>query len=479
MSAAASWSVLGPLLGAVGCFLLQRNLPVVVVSALITSAAVLVATANVLGGGETVIALGGWAPPLGIHWQADGLTVLMLMATAAVLLPTCIHGHVRFRAHARGAARPFWPLVLLLWASLNALYLSRDLFNLYVTLEIVTLAAVALVTLEGRVVALRAALRYLLIGSSGALAYLMGVALLYAQHGTLDMDLLAVAVNPDPVNRVAIALITAGLLVKAALFPLHSWLPGAHGNAPAPVSALLSALVVKAGFLVLLRLWFETFPMARTPAADQTLAVLGAVAILWGSALALCQQRIKLLVAYSTVAQVGYLFLVFAFPGSVAAWSGALYHLLAHAFAKAAMFLAAGNVLLAAGHDRHSELAGVGRHLPVTLFAFALAGVSLMGLPPSGGFVAKWLLLEASLAAGYVLHAAVILAGGLLACAYLVPVLQAALLAPVDGTTFRPVPASLEWTALSLALVALVLGLVADAPLAWLAASFPGTRAGP
>jgi multicomponent Na+:H+ antiporter subunit D len=366
------------------------------------------------------------------------------------------------KGHSHGSARAyFWPLWLFLWASLNALLLSRDLFNLYVTLELLGLSAVALVALAGAPVALAAAMRYLLVSLLGSLAFLLGVALVYAAHGTLDLPHLKAA-TAGPVATVALGLMTAGLLLKTALFPLHFWLPPAHANAPAPVSALLSALVVKASFYLLLRLWFEVFAGAVTRAAMEFLGALGAAAVLWGSCQALRQPRLKLLVAYSTVAQLGYLFLLFpltaAAHGGFTAWAGGLYFVLAHACAKTVMFLSAGNLMRAAGHDRLADLGETARAMPLSTFAFALAAASVIGLPPSGGFIAKWLMLNAALGDGQWWWALVMAAGTLLAAAYALRVLRLPFVdaAPVAAT--RAVPRSLEWTALGLALVTLGLG---------------------
>ena len=168
-----------------------------------------------------------------------------------------------------------------------------------------------LVALAGKRAALTAALRYLFVSLSASLFYLLGVGLVYGQCATVDLPSLAAKAQPGPTLWVALALMTGGLIAKAALFPMHFWLPPAHANAPAPVSALLSALVVKGSFYILLRLWFEAFPALLTPAVAQLFGLLGAAAILWGSVNALFQSRLKLLIAYSTVAQLGYLFLLF------------------------------------------------------------------------------------------------------------------------------------------------------------------------
>ena len=173
--------------------------------------------------------------------------------------------------------------------------------------------------------------------------------------------------------------------------PLHFWLPDAHANAPAPVSGVLSGLVLKASLFIILRLWFFVFAPVVAPQAGQLLSGLGAATILWGSIQAIRQRRVKRLIAYSTVAQVGYLFLVFGLAGGAAAmpaWRGAAYFAFAHACAKAAAFLVAGALMHAAGGDELDRWEGLARREPMLMFTFGLAGVSLMGLPPSGGFIA-------------------------------------------------------------------------------------------
>jgi formate hydrogenlyase subunit 3/multisubunit Na+/H+ antiporter MnhD subunit len=300
----------------------------------------------------------------------------------------------------------------------------------------------------------------------GSLSYLLGVVLIYHSFGSLDIAILAQRVTSSPAVWSALGLMSAGLALKTALFPLHFWLPPAHASAPAPVSAALSALVVKASFYILLRLWIEVFPAGRGLLGD-LFGLLGVAAILWGGIQALRATRLKLLIANSTVMQLGYLFL--AFPLAIpAAWRGALYLLLSHAFAKAAMFLAAGNIMYFAGHDRIADLDRIAQRLPLTLAAFALAGVSIMGLPPSGGFVAKWLMIEASLNSGQWWWALAMILGSLLAAAYVFKVIGRAFTQAEVLHASKGVPAVMEWTALALALAAILLGLIAPWPLAWM-----------
>jgi formate hydrogenlyase subunit 3/multisubunit Na+/H+ antiporter MnhD subunit len=416
--------------------------------------------AALLEGGARVHYVGGWVPPLGIALAADGLAVIMVAMTQAVALALAVYARAYFAKDAQ-EARHFWPLAGLLIGGINALLLSADLFNLYVTLELVGLGAVGLVAAGGGAPQVAAALRYLFATLLGSGAYLLGVALLYGTYGTVSIELLRPLVGAQAPSAVwlAGALMLIGLMLKTALFPLHFWLPPAHGGAPAPVSALLSALVVKASFYVILRLWIGPFaPLAA--AAAWLPAALGAAAILWGSAMAIRARRIKMLVAYSTVAQLGYLFLIFPLlaPDGVALQAGTL-HALAHGMAKASMFAAAGVLIKATGQDTVAGLAGTADRLPLTLFAFGLAGVTLMGLPPSVGFLAKWLLIDAALARGHWIIAVVALAGGLLAAVYVFRVLrQAFLVAPAQGA-LHAVPRTLEWTAFVLAAASVLMGL--------------------
>jgi len=412
--------------------------------------------------------IGGWKAPLGIALYADGLTVLMVGMTAIVGLAVTVYAEGYFQPKDPASVFQkslFWPLWLLLWAGLNALFLSMDVFNIYVTLELIGLSAVALVAIANQSAALTAAMRYLLISLMGSLAYMLGVALLYGQYATLDLEALRLSMKATPAAWTALALMSSGLMLKAALFPMHFWLPPAHSSAPAPVSAVLSALVVKAAFYLLLRLWLQVFPGIITVNATQLMGVLGAGAILWGSLQALRAERFKLLVAYSTVAQIGYLFLAIPLAkvqaGTLAAAAGAVYLALSHAFAKAAMFTTTGTVLRVAGHDRIREMAGISQSYPLTAFTMGLAGLALIGLPPSGGFMGKWLLLNAAFVSGQWWWVLVLLAGSLLTAAYVFRVISSAFVHLEQIPYKTRLSWRLEWPGLLLALLAATLGILA------------------
>lgn len=453
--------------------------------------------------------IGGWAPPLGVALRVDGFSAVLLLTTALVITGVGLYARADFAtpADATEARAPlaFWTLLLGLWAALNAVFIGQDLFNLYVAIELLTFTAVPLVCLKGSAETLQAALRYLLFALLGSVLYLLGAALLYGAYGTLDIGQLAAAMREtaEPAAIAAVVLMTVGLLAKTALVPLHLWLPPAHAGAPAAASAILSALVVKGSFYLIFRLWIDLMPIAYTQQVAQGLATLGALAILLGGIMAIRQARLKMLIAYSTLAQLGYLFLIFpllvspvlvptlADGNTPAAWTGGVLQLVSHAFAKASMFMGAGLIAAALGHDRIDDLGGLSRLLPITLVAFALSGMSLMGLPPSGGFAAKWLLLRAAIETGQWWWMLVILFGGVLTGAYLYRVLAAASFdgasaaghtdgkppelasGPSSGPAsasfsgplprvkwHQPVARSRELIVLALALISIVLGLV-------------------
>ncbi|TVR08708.1 MAG: NADH-quinone oxidoreductase subunit J [Salinarimonadaceae bacterium] len=464
-----------PLAAALAAIPLGRRAPrlALVAAPLILLAALAVAT-EIWRTGPAQLPVGGWLPPLGIALVVDGLSAAFLLTGAIVTGAVVLFATSIFSTPDREtrAGFAFWPLLLAMWGALNAVFLSGDLFNLYVALELLTLTAVALVALDGRRETVAAAIRYMLFALFGSLAYLLGVTLIYARYGALDIALLRILAEPDAPTFVAAALMTIGLAAKTALFPFHAWLPPAHAGAPAPASAMLSALVTKASFYIVVRIWFDVLPVAGNEALAMILGAMGVGAILFGSVLAIGQERLKLVVAYSTVAQLGYLFLMFPLAGSggeaqpwaAGAWNGGVVHALSHAFAKAAMFLCAGLFAEAIGHDRMDGLKGVARTMPLTVFAFGLAAISLMGLPPSGGFTAKYLLLTAAFAGGNHFFALVMLAGGLLAAIYLFRPLERAFAKPAEGSDITPIARWRQAVPLVLAGAAIALGVFSAVP---------------
>jgi len=476
---ALPWLLVVPLAGALATLLVAQRWRARVSLALLPLLwlAAFALLGDLAANGIRPYALGGWGAPLGIALVADGLALAMILLTTFVFSACAVYavGH----PGGQGPGAFLWPVSWFLVAALHSIWLAADIFNLYVGLELLGLAAVGLVALTGSAEALAAALRYLLATLLGSLAYLLGVALLYAAGGSLALADLAALAASGAMPRVALAFMTVGLILKSALFPLHAWLPPAHGGALSAVSALLSALVVKASLYVLIRLWLALGPPVTPLAAANVLGALGTGAVLWGGWMAWRQTKLKYLVAYSTVAQVGFLFLFFPLATGTAAaaarlaWDGTLLMLVSHALAKAGMFLAAGNLVLAVGSPRIADLSGISRFRPLSLFSFGLAGMTLMGLPPSGGFTAKWLLLQSALASGQWWWLPVPILGGLLSAAYVFKVLRHAFVEGPKRDHFHSPSAALELSALALAAASVAIGMAARVPLEWMRLGSP------
>lgn len=410
--------VVVPLLGALLIpivALASRRLawPLACASGVLTSLAALAGLADVVAGGTRRYPVGGWAPPWGIEVVLDPLsafTVATVAVVATVVLVT--HGP----AVAVVAAPGHYTLALLTLTGLTGMVVSGDLFNVFVFLEVSSIAAYALVAGAGGP-ALLAAFRYLMLGTVGASFYLLGVGLLYALTGTLNMADLAARVPEvagSPLFAGGVAFVAIGLGIKMGLFPLHGWLPDAYTHAPGPVSALLAAVATKAAAYVLARVLLHVLRPAELPVAA-ALTWTGAAAVLAGGLMALRQRDGRRLLAYSSVSQMGYIALGLGL-GNGPALVGAYLHVLNHAVMKGALFVAVG---AAARAGRGVGLDAIGRGMPVTAACAVMAALSMVGVPPAGGFFSKWYLLEGAVAAGRPVLVAVILAGSLLAAGYM------------------------------------------------------------
>ena len=408
---------------------------------------------------------GGWAPPLGISLHADGVSALLLLTIAVI---AAILGATRAVITTGTQDARWFALWFFVWAALNALVLSNDIFNLYVTLELATLGAVGMIAIGGARDGFRVALRYMLFALPGSLIYLLGVALFYASYDTLDLGLLASRMEATPATWAALLLMFAGLALKAALFPLHAWLPPVYAAAPPIVAAMLAAIVGKAPFLILLKMWDAGMPPELGDRASWIFGALAAGAIVWGSSLALWHGRLRLVLAYSSVAHTGYMFLAFAIDTPGASY-GAVYVAVSHALAIASLFLVVGALEPRTGSDALDAVRGLSARMPLTFYALALSAVSIMGMPPSGGFIGKWLLLRAAVESELWWIVAVLIAGSLLAAGYMFKVLC---LAFVPGPEQPPASATsqrMQLAALVLAAAAIIVGTVPSQGIALLA----------
>ncbi len=454
--AALSAAVFLPLSGALAVALMPRAGVALALSVCWANAALVLALHPLIG---AATALGGWAAPLGIGLRLDGLAWPFLALTAAVMALTTSGAGARAFLGRPGAAA----LWLFLLSGLNALFLSADAFNLYVALEIVSLAAVALTALGGAAAA-APALRYLFVGLGGSLLYLAGVAVLYRATGALDLGLLAAAGLEGPALAAPLALPTVGVLLKAGVAPFQFWLPPAHGGAAPAASAVLSGVVVKAALYLLLRLWTETAPAAALAAAEPAFRVLGVAALAAGALGAARATRLKTVIANSTVLQVGYVVLALGFAAQTPlAVKAAAAFVIAHGLAKAGVFIAAGSFRAANGHDRIDELADPGPRLGPAKAAVALGAVALMGLPPSGGFLAKWTLAEAALLRGHWWVAPLLVVGAILTSLKMVRVADGLIRPRPEGAPPPPADVPRGWSALALAAAAMAAGFAGPA----------------
>ena len=335
-----------------------------------------------------------------------------------------------------GGGGPLASVVLLLMAGLTGIVITGDLFNLFVFLEISSLAAYALVAIGGGKATV-SGFRYLILGTVGGSFYLLGVGFIYFLTGTLNMAdaarLLPEAQDTTTVVA-AVVLITLGLGLKMALFPLHQWLPDAYTYAPSPVTTLIAPIMTKVYAYSLIRMYLSVFPpgyITDTVPISTVLVVLGMIGILFGSVLAFAQQDIRRMLAYSSISQLAFIALGIGLANSLAL-IGAVLHILNHAVMKACLFLTVGAIRSQAGVVSVAQIGGLGRRMPLTMSAFTVGALSMIGVPPSSGFFSKWYLLQGGLDASNWVAVAVILASSLLTAVYFFRVLERVYFAAPD-----------------------------------------------
>ena len=398
------------------------------------SAAVL---ADVIRNGDIQYRLGGWAPPIGIEVLIDPLSAFVAVTITAVALVVLIPSRQLMADELpNGGGGPFASVVLLLMAGLTGIVITGDLFNLFVFLEISSLAAYALVAIGGGKATV-SGFRYLILGTVGGSFYLLGVGFIYFMTGTLNMAdaaRLLPEVQDTTTVVAAVVLITLGLGLKMALFPLHQWLPDAYTYAPSPVTALIAPIMTKVYAYSLIRMYLSVFPpgyITDIVPISTVLVVLGMIGILFGSVMAFAQQDIRRMLAYSSISQLAFIALGIGLANSLAL-IGAVLHILNHAVMKACLFLAVGSIRSQAGVVSVAQIGGLGRRMPLTMGAFTVGALSMIGVPPSSGFFSKWYLVQGGIDASNWVAVAVILASSLLTAIYFFRVLERVYFAAPD-----------------------------------------------
>jgi multicomponent Na+:H+ antiporter subunit D len=396
---------------------------------------------GVLGGHVYHYELGGWEAPFGIALKVNAFNALMLLVLTGASTAALLAGRQSVDRQIEVHRQPlFYSAWLLALAGMAGILVSADAFNIFVFMEISSLASYVLVAGGPDRRALPAVFKYLIMGTIGATFYLIGVGLIYMMTGTLnlaDMELRIQEVADQRPILVAAAFITVGLALKAAVFPLHVWLPNAYTYAPHAVSVFLAASATKVSLFVLLKIDFVVFQQNLVHHEVQFttfLMPLAVLAILVGSAVAVFETNIKRLLAYSSVAQVGYIMLG-ASMVSVLGLSSGILHMFNHALSKGALFLAVMCLSMHFSRLQLQDLAGAAKQMPWTMSALVVAGLSLIGVPGTAGFVSKWYLLTAALEQGSlgIVLVAVIVIGSLMAVVYIWRIVETAWFrAPVE-----------------------------------------------
>lgn len=383
---------------------------------------------------------GGWTAPWGVELRADFLTVFM----------ACIITYVSFLVivYTRNISTPdlnveklhyYYSLLFLLMGSMVGISYTWDIFNLFVFMEINSITACAIISIKNKKNTIEGALKYLILSTLGSGCFLLGIALIYGITGNLNFEFihtqLLTAAKKYPINTlVSLSFFIVGISVKSALFPLHVWLPDAHSTAPSPSSAVLSGLVLKSYVIAAIKILFLVYGIdliKNMPIID-FINVIASLSIIMGSVIAIVQKDLKKMLAYSSIAQIGYIYLGIGLLNRVSL-SGALFHVLSHSITKANLFLAAGNIIKKSGVRNISQLKGLGNKMPLTLGAFTISSLSMVGLPLLSGFHSKWLLGLGSLNAGKPFYLIVILVSSLLNAGYYLPIVISAFFKKPEG----------------------------------------------
>jgi multicomponent Na+:H+ antiporter subunit D len=423
--------------------------------------------------GVVTYEIGSWPAPWGIEYRIDALSafVLVLVAgVAAVVLPYCrrsVEAEIPPEQHYL-----FYAIFTLCLAGLLGITATGDAFNIFVFVEISALASYVLIALGRDRKALVAAYQYLIMGTIGATFLVIGIGLLYLMTGTLnlaDMRERLEGIGDTRPVLTALAFITVGMSLKLALFPLHQWLPNAYCYAPSAVSAFIAATSTKVSIYVLLRFYFSVFGAGVVfggVGLPDIMLVLSLAAMFVASALAIFQTDLKKLLAYSSVAQIGYITLGLSFE-SVAGLTASIVHLFNHGITKAGMFMLVGGAAFIVGGSSMSRMVGLGRVMPLTSLGIVIGGLGLIGVPGTAGFITKWNLIVAALEAGQWWLVFAIVASSLLAVVYVWRFVEAAYLRePAEsGITRREMPLSMLVPAWIMIAASVYFGLDSSLPL--------------
>ncbi len=398
---------------------------------------------QVMTQGSYMYNVGNWSPTIGIQFSIDEFSTMMVFFILLMTTLVVIYSLRDIEHEILPMQIPvYYSLIFLLLVGMVGITFTNDLFNTYVFMEILAMTSCAIISIKRKKANFMAAFKYLMLNTLASISFLFGVTLLYMATGYLNITEMSkqmvVAWELYPTNiLLALGFMAAGLGIKAAVFPLHTWLPDAHSSAPTPSSALLSGLVVKVYIFVTMKVLFRlvgTSIIIGNLGIHNYIAYFAAVGMIMGSVFAIGQKDIKRMLAYSSVAQLGYIFLGIGMA-TTQGLSVSLFHVVSHGLMKSALFLSAGAVIYKTEKRKISDLSGIGYEMPLTMIVFSIAALGMIGIPGMSGFMSKWYLALAVLESGQPLYLIVILLSSFLNAVYYLPIIVAAFLKPrEDGS---------------------------------------------
>ena len=383
---------------------------------------------TVQDGGQAVhYWMGNWAPPLGIEFVIDPVNAIIVTMITFLAMMTAIFSTPFLKKSNWLYMGGYYTLMALLCVGLSGMTLTGDVFNLYVYLEIASLSGYGLIALGGNKGTL-AAFRYLLIGTIAASLYLLGIGFLYAMTGSLNMADLSGLLQgqmDSPLIAVAVALFIAAFGIKAALFPFHGWQPDAYTYSHPGAAPLISGAMSKVPAYAMLRFFFYLFGAQHLFVQHglTVIGVLGAMGIILGSVMAIAQDDFRRMLAYSSVAQIGYIAVGLAI-GSVYGLIGAILHVVNHAFMKSSLFMVIGGIQYRFGEFRISQLGQIHKKMPLTVVTLCIAALGMIGIPPTGGFFSKWYIMLGAMTTQQYIYVAVLVISSLLNAVYFFRVME-------------------------------------------------------
>ncbi len=441
--------VVVPMLGAVLTTLFRGSsvaFSITLAVALISAGISALLLGQVLGSGPISYAMGGWEPPLGIEYRVDAVNAFLLLMVSLMMLvvtmaaPNSTRSEIPDNLHGW-----YYAMLIMCFCGLQGMAISGDAFNIFVFMEISSLATYALIAMGTDRRALVAAYQYLVIGTIGATFYVLGAGILFTITGTLNLVDMAVRLEPVQETRAALAalaFISVGIGLKLALFPLHLWLPNAYAFAPSIATVFLASTATKVAVYIAIRFVYSVYGFDLLQADSLRIDILvitglAALAMIAPSIVAVFQANVKRMLAYSSVAQIGYIIVGVSLLNE-AGLTGGISHLFNHAIIKACLFLAVAAVVFSTGITKIDQMAGLGRTMPWTMAAFCVAGLGLIGVPGTAGFVSKWYLIQGAAAAEQWWLVAAIVVASLVAVFYIGRVVEIAYFRAPEGVAAAP-----------------------------------------